>query len=159
MPFKAWELWWNYDSSTALKLHNVTFQQLNGKGKRKKESNVFDSSGHVLTVAQPWDYKKQAWTKKCCSHCLARTIGSDMTNPRIPGRKWHTVESLRGLESHRTSGNVESTPEAEEVISQTGHIFWFLCYCPFGQLVTLTAVQCVIQDMNYDKLEDMKTMK
>lgn len=63
-------------------------------------------------------------------HCLARTIGSDMTNPWIPVRKWHTVESLRGLESHRTSCNMESTPEGEEVISQTGHIFWFLSNCP-----------------------------
>lgn len=101
----------------------------------------------------------QPWTKKYCSqvgHCLARTIGSDMTNPQIPGRKWHTVESLRGLESHRTSGDVESTPEGEEVISQTGHTLWFLCKCPSGQLVALTAVQHVIQEVNSDGLRDMK---
>lgn len=30
------------------------------------------------------------------------------------------MESLRGLESHRTSGDVKFTPEGKEVISQMG---------------------------------------
>lgn len=67
---------------------------------------------YVLSVAQSKGHKKAMEKKKSYDQvdpCLARTKGSDITNLRIPGRKWHTVESLRGLESHRTSCDVEYT--------------------------------------------------
>ena len=41
-----------------------------------------------------------------------------MTNPQMPGRKLHNVESFRGHESHRTSGAVRFNPKGREVIAQ-----------------------------------------
>lgn len=90
----------------SLKFRNLISQVWSCKGKRKAEEIVFFFFVTVVDMCWPWHNHKaiNAATDKEVAQqvgrCLARTIGSDMTNPQIPGRKWHTVESLRGLESH-----------------------------------------------------------
>ena len=83
--------------------------------------------------------------------CLAITLGSDMTNPRIPGRKWHTVESLRGLESHRIPGGVHPWRRGS-YFNKLGIYSEFSVTVPLASL-SLTAVLCVRQEINSDELE------
>lgn len=73
-------------------------------GKETEKQKVSLTVVGMFGLWQCWPIKSRT-KMSCCQvvHCLARTIGCDMTNPRIPGRKRHAVESLWGRESHRRS--------------------------------------------------------
>lgn len=73
-------------------------------GKETEKQKVSLTVVGKFGLWQCWPIKSRT-KMSCCQvvHCLARTIGCDMTNPRIPGRKRHAVESLWGCESHRRS--------------------------------------------------------
>lgn len=115
------------DGSNIITFCYLNFQKLNGTGKGKA-NNVLDN---VCSLWCNWQCKKPRTKMSCCqvSHCLAKTIGSDMTNPQIQGGNatlWKTSEALNPTE-HYVKWN---TPLKErKLIWQTGHIFWCLCNC------------------------------